>query len=196
MNLLDWLFRKKQSVPIEPSAEMLDENLYWKIVAESLEASNNKQEKQEKYLLKRLQALSTTEIIGFKLRTDKLLYDTYTSEMWCAAYLMNGGCSDDSFEYFRNWVISRGKNVYYSAKSNPDNLIDIVDNDLEDYDFEGFWFVADNAFERKTSKNLLDFVLYDQFKFHEGHYPNFDFTREEDNPESMRAICPRLFELF
>ena len=36
---------------------------------------------------------------------------------------MNGGCSDDGFQYFRNWIISRGKEVYYAAKENPDNLI-------------------------------------------------------------------------
>ena len=55
--------------------------------------------------------------------------------MWCAAYIMNGGCSDDSFEYFRLWVISRGKDVYQKAKANPDTLISQVAKEQDFYDF-------------------------------------------------------------
>jgi hypothetical protein len=29
--------------------------------------------------------------------------------MWVAAYLMNGGCSDDGFDYFRGWLIAQGR---------------------------------------------------------------------------------------
>ena len=80
--------------------------------------------------------MSPKEMIGFRLYTDKLLYDTYNSEMWCAGYIMNEGCSDDSFEYFRNWVISRGKDTYLKAKENPDYLINEVVDGAEFYDFE------------------------------------------------------------
>src|SRR5690349_10122594 len=97
------------------TSEMLEENLYWQIIEDSLKNSENQDEQQE-YLVNRLQELTPVEIIGFRLRTDKLLYDTYNSAMWCAGYIMNGGCSDDGFEYFRNWVISRGKDVYDKAK--------------------------------------------------------------------------------
>jgi len=49
------------------------------------------------------------------------------------------------------------------------------------------------AFKNKTGKDLYDFIDDDNFKFKEGHYQNFDFTWEEENPESMKAICPNLF---
>src|SRR5215208_2951351 len=119
------------------TSEMLEENLYWQIVSDSLKNSEG-QDGQQEYLVTRLQELTPVEIIGFRLRTDKLLYDTYNSEMWCAGYIMNGGCSDDGFEYFRNWVISRGKDVYYKAKENHDSLISQVDEelDIEEYEFE------------------------------------------------------------
>jgi len=193
MGFLNKLFGSDNSNNLTKTSEMLDENLYWQIVQESLNNSGT-QDGQQEYLVRRLQKLNPKDIVGFRLRTDKLLYDTYNSEMWCAGYIMNGGCSDDSFEYFRNWVISRGKDAYYRAKQNPDSLIEQVDEDAEFYDFEDFWYVALGAFKNKTGKDLYDFIDDDNFKFKEGHYPNFDFTWEEEDPESMKAICPNLFD--
>jgi hypothetical protein len=193
MGFLNKLFGSDNSNNLTKTSEMLDENLYWQIVQESLNNSGT-QDAQQEYLVRRLQKLNPKDMVGFRLRTDKLLYDTYNSEMWCAGYIMNGGCSDDGFEYFRNWVISRGKDVYYKAKQNPDTLIEQVDEVAEYYDFEDFWYVALVAFKNKTGKDLYDFIDDDNFKFKEGHYPNFDFTWEEENPESMKAICPNLFD--
>lgn len=175
------------------TAEMLEENLYWDIIEKSLKNTFD-QDQQEAFLINEIGKLTPKQMIGFRLRTDKLLYDIYNSEMWCAAYIMNGGCSDDSFEYFRNWVISRGKEAYYKAKENPDNLISEVNPDAEMYDFEGFWYVALTAFENNTGKDLYDYIDDDNFKTREGSYPNIEFTWKEDEPESMKKICPRLFD--
>ena len=181
---------------IEKTAEMLDENIFWKIIDNSLKNTNN-QQNQEAFLIKEIGKLTPKEIIGFRLRTDKLLYDTYNSKMWCAGYIMNGGCSDDGFEYFRNWVISRGKDVYYNAKENPDSLISQKENGEDKiFDFESFWYVALEAFNKKTGKDLYDFIDYESFKTKEGNYPQFEFDWIEEDPESMEKLCPKLFEYF
>lgn len=193
MGFLHKLFGGGNANNLAKTSVMLDENLYWQIVKESLENTED-QEEQEAYLINRLQKLDPKDIIGFRLRTDKLLYDTYNSEMWCAGYIINGGCSDDGFEYFRNWVISRGKDVYYKAKQNPDTLIEQVNDELEQYDFESFWYVALEAFDQKTGKDLYDFIDNDDPSFKEGNYPNIELTWQEEKPESMKAICPQLFE--
>lgn len=200
MGLLDKLFPKKgepqsEAFQLTKTAEMLDEDLFWQIIDNSLKAPKD-QDSQEQYLIKEIEKLTPTEMIGFRLRTDKLLYDTYTSEMWCAGYIMNGGCSDDMFEYFRNWIISRGKEIYYNAKVNPDSLIAEVSKELDYYEFEGFWYVALNAFKNKTQKNLYDFIDNEKFTTSEGKYPQFEFTWEEEDPESMRKVCPLLFDNF
>jgi hypothetical protein len=202
MGLFDKLFGKKQAkeksvnfdtTQLTKTAEMLDEDLYWSIIAKSLKQTKN-QDDQEQFLIKEIRNLTPTQMIGFRLKTDKLLYDTYNSEMWCAGYIMNGGCSDDDFEYFRNWVISRGKETYYKAKENPDNLIVEVNSQLEMYDFESFWYVALEAFKQKTGGNLYDYIDDENFKTKEGQYPQFEFTWQEENPESMKKICPKLFK--
>jgi hypothetical protein len=174
------------------TAEMLDEEAYWNIIDKSLKSTST-QDDQEQFLINELKKLTTKEIIGFRLRTDKLLYDTYTSDMWCAGYIMNGGCSDDAFEYFRNWVISRGKDTFYKAKRNPDSLISQVVDGAEFYEFESFWYVALEAFKHKTNKDLYDYIDDDNFKTREGNYPKFEFTWQEEKPDSMKKICPQLF---
>lgn len=191
MGLVSKLFWEKSKISV--TNKMLDENQFWNIIEKSLKSTRGQNE-QEAYLIKNLQTLSPEELIGFRLKTDKLLYDTYNSEMWCAAYIMNGGCSDDCFEYFRLWIISRGKDVYQKAQVNPDSLITEVVTGQNYYDFESFWYIALKAFEKNTGKELYDYIDYDNHKFNEGSYPNIEFNWEEDKPESMIAICPTLYE--
>jgi hypothetical protein len=62
---------------------------------------------------------------------------------------------------------------------------DQIDKDIEDFEFEDFWYVALNAFKNKTGKDLYDFIDDDNFKFKEGCYPNFKFTWEEDMPPAI-----------
>ncbi|NOS91678.1 MAG: DUF4240 domain-containing protein [Cyclobacteriaceae bacterium] len=206
MGILDNFFRSKwiektnvnakaDTSDLLPTAELLEEMKFWDIISKSIKSTKN-QEDQEEFLIRELMKLSPKEIVGFRLRTDYLLYHSYKSEWWCAAYIMNGGCSDDGFEYFRCWVISRGRQAYEMAMANPDNLVDQLDKTLESYDFEGFWYVALNAFKRKTGKELYDYIDNAKFKMKEGAYPTFEFNWQEDNPESMKRICPRLFSKF
>lgn len=176
-----------------PTAEMLGEDQFWAIVAKSLQDADD-QDAQEQSLLQQLGQLSPADMIGFRLRTDKLLYDSYNAAFWCAGYIMNGGCSDDGFEYFRNWVISRGRDVYYKAMENPDTLASQIDEDIESYEFESFWYVALEAFEKKTGKDLYEFIDDTNHPYSEFNYPPIEFTWKEDDPASMQAICPTLFE--
>jgi hypothetical protein len=190
--------RQQELAELKPTAEMMDEEQFWAIVQTAVDEAGDDEDEYLEVVKRELSKLSLKEMIGFRLRTDKLLYDSYTSEMWCAGYLMNGGCSDDGFEYFRLWVISRGRKVYEAAMANPDNLIDYIDDDAEMdfFEFESFWYVALEAFEEAVDAELYDYIDDDNFKTCEGNYPNFEFNWEEDEPESMQKLCPRLFEKF
>lgn len=48
-----------------------------------------------------------------------------TGGSWQAAYLINGGCSDDGFEYFRGWLLTQGREVFERAVALPDTLADL-----------------------------------------------------------------------
>jgi len=45
--------------------------------------------------------------------------DSYRVDLWGAAYLINGGCSDDAFEYFRGWLIVQGRGTYERIVADP-----------------------------------------------------------------------------
>lgn len=190
--------RQQELAELKPTAEMMDEEQFWAIVQTAVDEAGNDEDEYLEVAKRELSKLSLKEMIGFRLRTDKLLYDSYTSEMWCAGYLMNGGCSDDGFEYFRLWVISRGRKAYEAAMANPDNLIDYIgdDDEMDFFEFELFWYVALEAFEEAVDAELYDYIDDENFKTCEGNYPNFEFNWEEDEPESMQKLCPRLFEKF
>jgi hypothetical protein len=51
-------------------------------------------------------------------------------------------------------LISQGKEVFYHVKSNPDTLIDEVIEGKESYEFEGFWYVAMNAFKKTKQAKI------------------------------------------
>jgi len=183
------LFKKK--IDFTKTSEMIDENKYWSIIEKSLNETSS-QDEQEKHIIKQLEKIPLKEIVGFRLRTDMLLHNSYNSKLWCAAYIINGGCSDDSFEYFRNWLISRGKQTFYRVLENPDELAEITDE--EDIDFESFWYVALEAFENLTGGNLYDYIDEDNFKTKEGNYPQIVFEWSDEDEESMKKICPKLFD--
>ncbi|GGA72442.1 hypothetical protein GCM10008015_11380 [Flavobacterium palustre] len=183
------------SIHLDPTSEMLDEESYWKIIESSLKETTN-QEDQEIFLTAELEKLSPKEVIGFRLRTDKLLFDSYTSNLWCANYVISNGAADDSFDYFRCWLISRGKEAYYKTQENPDNLVNLVGNEPQAYDFEGFWYVANNAFKNLTHKEVESYVDYEKFTTTDVHYPILEFNWNVDDPKTMEKVCPVLFKKF
>lgn len=182
----------KDSIIVSVSSEMLEEESYWILIENSLK-ENSTQADQELFLVSEIEKLTPKEMIGFRLRTDKLLFDSYTSDLWCAAYIMNGGCTDDGFEYFRCWLISRGKETFYKAKENPDSLIDLVKENQSIYEFEGFWYVAINAFKNETDKELYSYIDYDTFVTNDENYPLLEFNWNIEEPQTMKKICPVLF---
>ncbi|MCG9792750.1 DUF4240 domain-containing protein [Flavobacterium algicola] len=179
------------SIHFEKSAEMLNEDQYWSIIDKANQANLGQADK-EIFITNEVQKLTPKEIIGFRLRTDKLLFDSYKSHLWCAAYIMNSG-TDGGFDYFRCWIISKGKDVYYKAVENPDSLISEVNLAKDSYEFEGFWFVAMNAFLNKTDHEIYDYMDYETFVTNDEHYPLIAFDWNVDEPKTMQKVCPQLF---
>ena len=46
------------------------------------------------------------EIVAFVQPLWDLLIASYRADLWAAAYMINGGASDDGFDYFRGWLVS------------------------------------------------------------------------------------------
>ena len=59
------------------------------------------------------------ELIEFHRLFNRAMDDAYIWDLWGAAYLINGGCSDDGFAYFRSWLISRGRGGLRRRRPGP-----------------------------------------------------------------------------
>lgn len=74
-----------------------------------------------------------------------------TWNLWGAAYVINGGCSDDCFEYFRGWLVLQGRETFERALANPDSLA--VHPQLEGAaELEEVLYVARTVYQAKTGK--------------------------------------------
>ena len=198
MGFLDNLFDSSAALPNEKISQMLDIDLYWQIIENSL-ATADTLEQQEQFLIHELEQLTAEDIIGFRLRTEFFMFQSYSSELWCAASIMNEGCSDDGFQNFRLWLISQGKAIYTDAMIDPDNLANYFDegfNEDDFYEFEIFNGIPNAAFLKVFEKDIHDYIDYENFHYFEENYPELEFNWDEENNTTYQAICPRLYTIF
>jgi hypothetical protein len=120
----------------------LDEPWFWSIIESGGPKAREDPERQLITIRKRLNELPPAELEEFHRLFNQKIADAYTWDLWGAAYVINGGCSDDGFAYFRAWLISRGQAVYSAALHNPDSLANLVNPERDDYEFEDLWGVA------------------------------------------------------
>jgi Protein of unknown function (DUF4240) len=99
---------------------------FWKIIAKACRSDPRQAEEWDERLQAALEKLHSDEIIEWNHIFDRLAARAYTVDLWGAAYLINGGASDDGFYYFRCWLIGMGREVYEAAVADPDSLADAV----------------------------------------------------------------------
>lgn len=73
-------------------------------------------------LRQRLGKLPADDIVRIDEDFRRQLARAYSWRVWGAAYLINGGCSDDCFVYFRAWLIMQGRTVFEATLRDPDSL--------------------------------------------------------------------------
>lgn len=174
----------------------MDENKYWKIIEGSLQRTETLEE-QEDYLTEVLETMSPEELVAFRLRTDQLLMESYTSSLWCAAYLMKGGCGEEDYTFFRCWLISRGKKIYEVGIQHADDIAYAVQDNLNsNFDFEALQTIPATLYLKKTQQNIETAIDYSQVHTRPQDYPGLEINWREQVPATMQAICPKLFQLF
>jgi Protein of unknown function (DUF4240) len=97
---------------------------FWKLVNEA-RAGGTSDAAFIGHLAARLGKLAPAEIAEFDRHFYELHRGSYRWDLWGACYLMRAGCSDDSFEYFRAWLMSQGQSVFERATRDPDSLAEL-----------------------------------------------------------------------
>jgi hypothetical protein len=113
---------------------------FWSIVGEIHRSSGGDMDAKCELLDKRLRQMSSDEVCSFGQHFADCSDRAYSWGLWAAAYLIRGGCSDDSFTDFRSTLISMGRETFEKALENPESLVDI-DYDADTADYEGYQYV-------------------------------------------------------
>lgn len=188
MGLFDKLFGGKNKSENEPprftdfisSDKLMDEEQFWRIIKVTRDNSGNDFEEQQEELAKELAKLTPDKIILFGNRFRYFRGQANTWELWGAIYIIHGGCGDDSFNDFREWVIGQGKEFYYNTTKNPESLIDAAIGE----EWEGLGYVPSAVFERLTGKEM-------PYPYEE----NFETTGEQwqEDGDDLKRMFPKLY---
>jgi hypothetical protein len=170
---------------IEGSQKLMNSDKFWQIIESSREKSKGDYEKQQFELEKELLKLSSNEILEFDNKFRTLRGQVFNWDFWAAAYIMNGGCSDDSFSDFRGWLIGQGKVIFENAISDIETLSNL--NETNNGDWEGLSYIPNNVYKKKTGRDLP-----------EGIQENFEITGEEweEDENELKHKFPKLWSKF
>jgi hypothetical protein len=138
----------------------MDRGEFWKIIETSRKKAKGDPDAQLDILRGEVSRLPTEEVVSFGHHFDTLRCDAYRWDLWGAAYVIGGGCSDDGFTDFRSWLVVQGPKIYDDALKDPDSLLKVVDEDL-DGQIEGFQYIASEVWEEKTGKDASEYPPYD-----------------------------------
>ena len=119
---------------------------FWEIIEAS--QAHSQEEQLERFQWE-LQQLSREELLDFTTHFAQLHFDGYTWDLWVVAWLSAGGlCSDDGFEYFRWWLMSRGRALYEGGLTDPDSLVDVLATNRHP-GFERFGYVPGQVYSER-----------------------------------------------
>ena len=107
-------------------------------------------------LERRLRALPPERVRAFAGALEEKLDAAYRWDLWGAAYLLGGGCSDDGFTDFRRWLVSMGRARYEAALRDPETLVEVQFGPGLEQDsfFEEYGYVAAQVFEELTGGEM------------------------------------------
>ena len=142
----------------------MDKAQFWRLIEDALAKSGGECEAQAAALKSSLSLLPAEELIAFERIFNECRQDAYRWDLWGAAVMLNGGSSDDGFEYFRWWLIGQGQAIFEGALADPDSLADLITTDIEWGDAwlecESIAYVALEVYEEKVGHEMPNEELH------------------------------------
>jgi hypothetical protein len=134
------------------------------------------------------------DIVAWGRHLDKVLVASGTEDLWAAAYLINGGCSDEGFDAFRGWLIAHGREAVARSVRSPDSLADVPEvraaaENGAVFEAEEVLAVAAEAYRKATG---AEWVAGERPAIRPAAAELWDF----DDEEEMRRRLPNLAALF
>lgn len=176
----------------------MDTELWWELIEAArrqvLDPSDGSAVASQAVTL--LSAYPSHEIVASDQVLWGLMANSYRNPLWAAAYVINGGCSDDGFDYFRGWLIAQGHEVYERVVADPDTLADLPvicakSPAARPVECEDTLYIASRAYRAATGERLprRTFAI---------RYPelDLDWGFDFDDRAEITLRLPRLGALF
>lgn len=141
----------------EPTEITVD--TFWALIDQAKEHPGGPNE----WLMEQLMGLGPDQAKKFDTIARVYMDLAYQYGLWTAAsVILRGGCSDDGFMDFRQWLVGQGKNVYLAALKDPDSLVDAPN--YHDFQYDSLPVMGDYAYEELTGREV--FQDFDPNQYH------------------------------
>lgn len=180
----------------------MDEARFWQLIDE-VRTTASSERTQVRELKRRLTELPLADVVAFDATFTAVQQRLNTWDLWGAAYVINGGCSDDGFIDFRSWVIAQGSDTYRRALTHPDSLIEVLPTGGRTRRFgrrtlslgaEPYSYAAEEVYEQRTGNEIYDeHPEPDPDAVHSWEPQGEPF---EEDADALRQRYPRLAAVF
>jgi hypothetical protein len=168
----------------DTTKQTMNEDDFWKLIDKSRTAANNDYQTQISTLKTVLLTLEPANIEKFDNRFTALLAASYDYKLWGASYVINGGCSDDCFDYFRQYLIGHGKEKFYQTIKDPESCVSWIKSEEED-NWEGLQYSAMEAYKQKTGREIP-----------KAYHPKFELKGKPFDEGTVIKQYPKLAKKF
>ena len=165
----------------------MTEEKFWSLIDSSREKFPQTMSASADFLTAVLSEGTVQDCIDYHNRLWDLIAESYRWDLWGAAYIINGGCSDDSFLYFRAWLVGNGQLRFRAALADPEAVGDWV-NDGDRIFCEAMLGPGQRAYESITGTSMPHTLQTTK-------YPQEPIGEPWDEPDLARTF-PRLTAKF
>lgn len=156
---------------LEHSTDTITEvtpDTFWTLIAQAKEHQGGPNE----WLMEQLVGMGPEQAKAFDTMARVYMDLAYQYGLWTAASVIErGGCTDDGFMDFRQWLVGQGREVYMAALKDPDSLVDAPD--YRNYQYDSLPVMGDYAYEELTGRNAFE-------DFDPGQYDTLKAELEKD----------------
>jgi len=154
---------------------------FWTLVGKVHDTCKGNFDDKVEMLETELGYLPLDEVLAFEDHFGHCMIQSYTWPLWGAAYVINGGCSDDSFMDFRAELISLGRERFEGVLADPETLIAMPWFN----GCEGYQYVPRQVWEGRSGKDFPKTTR---------EYPSGP-SGEEWGEENLAKLFPKLAKL-
>ena len=176
----------------------MDREQFWALIEAAKTATGGDCQAQGAELVAALSQRSVGEVLAWDRIYGELMAESYRWDLWGAAHLINGGCGDDGFDYFRGWLLGQGQASWQAALANPDSLADHpeiggrrpLEERSDPLECDDMLYVAYDAYQAVTGQQLTVEVAGRQPR---PRPPDLGQRWDFDDAAEMRPRYPRLW---